>query len=140
TFWKLIEAWAADSKTTDKARAALRERIRRFALTRVGRRRVEDEATRNRARDMYGRLEPSDSVIRHGWLFAKQWVEESADELDEDDHDFTAREERIHALRLEALAEVWAQRGFDGITAVFAESEAAPIVGQYAALCITEPA
>ena len=39
TLWKLIEDWAADPKTTDKARAALRERIRRFALTRVGRRR-----------------------------------------------------------------------------------------------------
>jgi hypothetical protein len=40
-------------------------------------------------------------VIRHGWLFAKQWVEESADELEDDELDFTAREERIHALRLE---------------------------------------
>ena len=35
TLWKLIEGWAADPKTNDKARAVLRERIRRFALTRL---------------------------------------------------------------------------------------------------------
>ena len=128
----------ADPNTTDKARATLRERIRRFALTRVGRRRVEDEATRNRARAIYAKLEPSDPVIRHGWLFEKQWVEESADELEEDDLDFNAREERIHALRIAALTDVWAQRGFDGVAALLAESGAAPTVGQYAALCITD--
>lgn len=136
--WKLMEAWAVDPKTTDKARAALRERIRRFALTRVGRRRVEDQTTRARARDMYAKLEPSDPVVKHGWLFAKQWVEESADELEDDEMDFDAREKRIDVLRLEALGEIWSQRGFDGIAALLAESEAAPTVGQYAALCITD--
>lgn len=140
TLWKLIEAWAADPKTTDKARAILRERIRRFALTRVGRRRVDDVATRNRARDMFARLEPSDPVIRHGWLFAKQWVEESADELEDDEMDFDAREKRVDALRLKALGEVWSQRRFAGIVALIAESEAAPTVGQYAALRITDEA
>ena len=138
--WRLIEDWAADPNTTDKARAALRERIRRFALTRVGRRRVEDEATRGRARAIYAKLEPSDPVIRHGWLFEKQWVEESADELEEDDLDFDARQERIHALRIAALTDVWAQRGFDGVTALLAEGGAASTVGQYAALCIIDSA
>lgn len=123
-------------KTTDKARAALRERIRRFALTRVGRRRVEDETTRTRARD--ARLEPLDPVVKHGWLFAKQLVEESADELEDDEMDFDAREKRIDALRQKALGEIWSQRGFDGIAALLAESEAAPTAGQYAALCITD--
>ena len=138
--WKLIDAWAVDPKTTDTAKATLRERIRRFALTRIGRRRVEDEATRTRARDIYTKLEPSDPVIRHGWLFAKQWVEESADELEEDDIDFTAREERIHALRTKALADVWSARGFDGAAALLAESGSAPTVGRYAALCVTDSA
>ena len=136
--WKLIDAWAVDPKTSDKAKATLRERIRRFALTRVGRRRVEDEATRNRARDMYTKLQPSDPVIRHGWLFANQWVEESADELEEDDIDFDAREERIHTLRAKALAELWSACGFDCVTALLAECGAAMTVGQYAALCITD--
>jgi len=138
--WKLIDDWAADPNTTDKAKATLRERIRRFALTRVGRRRVSEEATRNRAREMYMKLEPSDPVIRHGWLFAKQWVEESADELDDGDVDFTAREERIHALRIKSLSDVCSARGFAGIVALLADSGAASTVGQYASLCITDPA
>ncbi len=87
-----------------------------------------------------GRAKHRDPVVRHGWLFEKQWVEESADELEEDDTDFTAREERIHALRMKALAEVWSERGFDGVAALLADSGAAPTVGQYAALCITDSA
>ncbi|MBZ0089851.1 MAG: hypothetical protein K8H90_05675, partial [Thermoanaerobaculia bacterium] len=138
--FSLIEDWAADPNTTDKAKATLRERIRRFALTRVGRRRVDDEATRGRARAIYAKLEPSDPAIRHGWLFEKQWVEESADELEEDDFDFNAREERIHALRIAALLDVWTLRGFDGVAALLAEGSAASTVGQYAALCVTDSA
>lgn len=140
TLWKLIDDWAADPNTGDKAKATLRERIRRFALTRVGRRRVEKEATRNRARAMYVKLEPADPVVRHGWLFEKQWVEESADELEEDDMDFTAREERIHSLRMKALAAVWSERGFAGVAALLVDSGSAPTVGQYAALCIADSA
>jgi len=136
--WKLIEGWADNPKTTERAKAALRERVRRFALTRVGRRRVEDESTRNRARDIYTKLEPRDPVIRNDWLFAKQWVEESADELEDDELDFTAREERIHALRLKAFHEIWSERGFDGIAALVSASEAAATAGQYAALCIPD--
>ena len=37
-----------------------------------------------------------------------------------------------------ALADLWAQRGFDGVAALLAESGAAPTIGQYAALCITD--
>jgi addiction module HigA family antidote len=137
--WKLIDDWAANRETTDKARATLRERIRTFALTRLGRRRVTEETRRNRAREMYMKLEPSDPVIRHGWLFAKQWVEESADERDDDEIDFSAREARIHASRMKALSDVFSARGVDGIVALLADSDAAPTVGQYAGYCITDP-
>ncbi len=133
--WQLIENWADYAKTTDKAKAILRERIRRFALTRVGRRRVSEEATRNRACKMYAELKPTDPVIRHGWLFAKQWVEESAEELDGEDFDFMKREERIHTLRIGALTDIWSARGFEGVVALLADSEAPTTVGQYAGLC-----
>ena len=138
TLWRLIEDWAADPNTTDKARATLRERIRRFALTRVGRRRVEDEATRDRARAIYAKLEPSDPVIRHGWLFEKQWVEESADELEEDDLDFNAREERIHALRLDRARRHMGPARLRRRRRTARGERRAPTVGQYAALCITD--
>jgi addiction module HigA family antidote len=137
--WDLIDAWASNAQTHDKAKAVLRERIRRFALTRLGRRRGLEEATRDRAREAYTKLEPRDPVIRHAWLFANQWVEESADELDDDDLDFSKREERIHALRIAALNEIWSGRGFDGVAALLADSRAPLAVGQCAALCVTVP-
>jgi addiction module HigA family antidote len=135
TVWDLIDAWSSDAQTSDKAKATLRERIRRFALTRLGRRRGLEDATRDRARESYETLEPHDPVIRHAWLFANEWVEESADELDDDD--FSKREERIHALRIAALKEIWAERGFDGVATLLADSGAPSVVGQYAGLCVT---
>jgi addiction module HigA family antidote len=137
TVWDLIDAWSSDTQTSDKAKGTLRERIRRFALTRLGRRRGLEEATRDRAREAYDRLEPHDLAIRHAWLFANQWVEESADELDDDD--FSKREERIHALRMAALKEIWAEHGFDGVARLLVDSGAPASVGQYAVLCIAAP-
>lgn len=137
--WDLIDAWAQEPQTTERAKAALRERIRRFALTRTGRRRDLEEATRDRARETYSKLEPHDPVIRHGWLFANQWVEPSAEELDEDDFDFSKREERIQELRIEALSEIWTERGFQGVAELLVNGEASQEVGRYAALCVTDP-
>jgi addiction module HigA family antidote len=133
--WDLIDAsWNAE--TDDKAKANLRERIRRFAFTRRGRRRGLKEATRDRAQEAYARLEPRDPVIRHGWLFANQWVEESADEMEDEDFDFSKRDERIRNLRAAALNEIWAESKFDGVAALISNSSAPHTVGQYAALCV----
>lgn len=137
--WDLINAWSREPLTTDQAKATLRERIRRFALTRPGRRRDLDAVTRDRAREIYTKLEPHAPAVRHGWLFANQWVEESADELEDDDFDFSKHEERIHAFRIAALNEIWADRGFDGVAALLADSGASQEVGRYAGLCVTDP-
>lgn len=138
TVWDLIDAWIQKPETTDKAKANLRERIRRFALSRLARRRGVEDSTRDRAREAYAKLEPRDPAIRHGWLFAKHWVEESADELNDEELDFSKREERIHELRKTAMKEIWAKSGFDGLTAVLANSDAAFVVGHYAGLCVTD--
>ncbi len=37
---------------------------------------------------LYDSLRPDDPVIRHGWLFADHWVQESADEIEEEDFDY----------------------------------------------------
>jgi hypothetical protein len=81
--WDLIDAWS-HTVVDDAARAELRERIRRHTLTRRGYRQGLKDAIQNRARDAYNKLEPSDFVMRHDWLFAKRWIEESADELEVD--------------------------------------------------------
>src|SRR5690606_32571483 len=69
---------------------------------------------------------------------ANQWVDESADVIEEEDFDLRVREKRIQRQRCEAMAEILARRGFEGIADLLVESNAAGTVGQFAAQCITE--
>jgi addiction module HigA family antidote len=133
--WGLIDEWSR--KAGEASKATLRERIRRFAFTRRGRHRKLGEAIRDRAREAYESLRPHDPVIRHGWLFVDQWVQESADEIEEKDFDYRKRDERIDRLRREAMTEIWTERGFEGVRELLAGSGAAGTVGRYAASCIT---
>lgn len=134
--WDLISDWSENAD--DVAKADLRERIRRFALTRRGRRRNLAEAIRDRAREAYDALRPDDPVIRHGWLFAEPWVQESADEFQEEDFDYRKREEKIDRLRRESMSEIWSERGFEGITQLLIGSGAADVIGRYIASCVTD--
>jgi addiction module HigA family antidote len=134
--WDLINDWCR--KANEAAKAALRERIRRFAFTRSGRHRKLGETSRDRAREAYDYLQPQNPVIRHGWLFADQWVQESADEIEEEDFDYRKREERIDRMRRDAALEIWTECGFEGIKELLKGSSAAGSVGRYAASCVTD--
>jgi hypothetical protein len=129
--WDLIDAWAA-RETDEKSKAALCETIRRFAFTRRGHRRGLSSATADRARRASAALAPQDPVIRNAWLFAKDWIEESADEMVDEGLDLAKRDERIDAARRSAIAEIWGGKGFDGIRALLADSKAPFTVGRYA--------
>lgn len=133
--WHLIDAWT-NSTDDENAKAELRERIRRFAFTRRSHKRGLKKGTRDRARAAYALLAPADPVVRHAWLFGKQFVEESADEIGDENFDFSKRDERIHQQRLDAMREIWTDRGFDGVRALLAGSEAPHTIGRYAGLCI----
>ena len=133
--WDLINDWCR--KAGEAAKATLRERIRRFAFTRPGRQRKLGEASRDRAREAYDSLRPHDPVIRHGWLFADHWVQESADEIEEEDFDYRKRDARIDRLRREAMTEIWTERGLEGVKELLTGSGAAGTVGHYMALCVT---
>ena len=133
--WGLIDEWSR--KADEVAKAVLRERIRRFAFTRLGRHRDLREATRERAREIYDGLLPQDPVIRHGWLFADHWVQESSDEIEDDDFDYQKREERINKLRSEAMNEIWSERGFEGVRELLKGSGAAGTIGHYMSSCVT---
>jgi addiction module HigA family antidote len=133
--WKLIDEWSRNAG--DAAKAVLRERIRRFALTRRGQRNL-GEVTRDRAREVYDSLRPQDPLIRHRWLFADHWVQESADEIEDEDFDYRKHGERIDKLRREAIAEIWAARAFDGVRELLTASGAAGTVGQYVASCVID--
>ena len=127
--WDLIDAWA-DTEADDKAKAGLRERIRRSAFTRRGRSRgVEGEAL-DRARGAYDRLVPRDPVVRHAWLFANSWIEPSADEIEAQDLDHEGRHERIRGLRADAMKEIWTESGFDGLIELLSGCGAPRVVGE----------
>lgn len=133
--WDLIDEWSRNAG--EAAKAALRERIRRYAFTRRGRQRKLGEATRDRAREAYDSLRPDDPVIRHGWLFADHWVQESAGEIEEEDFDYEKRNKRIDKLRREAMNEIWSRRGFEGVKELLKGSDAAFTIGQYMESCVT---
>ena len=134
--WELVVAWNG-SGPTDNQKAALRERIRRYALTRRGQRREIDSAETERAREAYTLLESSDPVVRHQWLFLNQWVDESADELEDEQIDYRDREERIARQRRDALREVWAEAGLIGIKELCRGGDASHAVGWHMAeICV----
>lgn len=133
--WDFINQWSA---TADEAsKAELRERIRLYSFTRSGRKREITAKSCDRAREAYATLQPLDPVIRHAWLFANQWVQDSADEVDDEDFNYRKRNERIDRLRREAMHEIWSDRGFDGVRECLFGSCSASTVGRYAATCIT---
>lgn len=136
--WELIDEWSHDAD--EAAKATLRERIRLFAFTRKGRRRKLGESTRDCAREAYDKLQPRDSIIRHSWLFTDHWVQESGDEIEDEDLDYQKRERRIDKLRRDAMREIWIKHDFNGIIKLLASSNAADTIGRYVASCVTDTA
>jgi len=136
SIWDIIDRWAVNENNAD-AKVRLRERLRRYAFTRRGIKRGLEKPTRDRAREAYVKLTPTDAVLKHQWLFEKPWVEESLDELEDETVDFRKREERIKLARRDALSEIWRERGFDGLTALLSRSEACHIVGSLMAAMLT---
>ncbi len=134
--WELISSWIA-TEPTDTQKAELRERIRCFALTSRSRRRDIDDATRECARRAYKLLESHDPVGRHQWLFLREWVDESADELEDEDLDYKKRDERIARQRCDALKQIFAESGLEGIKELCRSGEAPHAVGRHMAeICI----
>jgi hypothetical protein len=128
TVWDLIDKWA-DAGPPETAKAALRDRIRRFAFTRRSRHKNLTGSTRDRAREALAKLAAQDPVVRHRWLFATAWVEPSYDERDNEAFDIRKRDERIQKERITALREIWREHGFDGLSALLEGSGAPHIPG-----------
>lgn len=137
--WLLVEIWSETASEED--RASLRETIRVSALTRrVRRQKGTIDTVTAAARRAYEALAPTDVILKHEWLFKKHWVDESADELEDEESDFRKRDERITALRRGALEEVLAARGVEGVVELSERGEAAQIIGWFLPKMITDPA
>jgi addiction module HigA family antidote len=132
TVWNLIKAWVAASPV-DASKQELREQIRKFAFTRRARVQGVSGATKDRAREAYELLRPADLIMRHLWLFTQAWIDESADELEDDDFDFNKHEARVGALRQAALKEIWEALGYDGIMRLCMLGNADGVIGWFLA-------
>jgi addiction module HigA family antidote len=130
--WDLVDAWI-ETEDNDQCRAKLRERIRRFAFTRRGKRLKLKNETRNRALKPYTLLTPRDIIMRHQWLFAKTWVDESTEEFEDENFDYHKREEKIRRLRIDALKEIWKEQKFEGIISLLKVTDAASAIGWHLA-------
>ncbi|MCP4211442.1 MAG: HigA family addiction module antidote protein [Halieaceae bacterium] len=126
--WGLIDAWAK-TEPGEAAKAALRERIRRYAFTRRSRQKNISKTSAERARTASDLLAPHDPVIRHKWLFESQWVQESYEELENVDLDYKNREKRVITQRTTALKEIWNAQGFEGIRELLKSSGANRVIG-----------
>lgn len=131
TVWDLVNSWA-HAGASDADKAFVREKVRVTMMSRRGaRRHSKTEASRlsAAAKATYQGLAPSDLLNKHEWLFRQHWVEESADELHDDDMDYRKRDERIAKLRTEALREILDARGVQGILDLVETGKAASLVG-----------
>jgi plasmid maintenance system antidote protein VapI len=135
--WALIEAWAKN-RASDGDKAALREKIRVATLSRRAAARAKKGGKPTNfavaGKAAYRALEPSDLLNKHAWLFRDNWIEESADEIEDvERNDYRAREERIKNLRIDALREVIEQRGLAAILELSQRGKASWVIGVIAA-------
>jgi addiction module HigA family antidote len=126
--WGLIRAWLAD-EPPDTARHRLRERLRTSVLSRQARIGGVSSRLREGSRETYEALAPVDLVIRHFWLFERTFLPFAAEELEGEEFDYTAREERINAMREAALGEILDTLGENGILRLCAMGQTSGLIG-----------
>ena len=134
--WSLIDSWA-ETEADDRAKAELRERISRCVFSTRMLQGDLTVATKKAARGACEKLVSSDPVIRYGWLFANAWVARFDDPTDDDGADgadeWSKHSEQVHGLRNEAMAEIWARHGWEGVVRLLSDGDAADVVGRYLA-------
>ena len=139
--WVLIDSFARTA-TDDCAKAGLRERIMRYAFSSLRRTlgNVTDDV-RSMARAACERLAPADPVFRHGWLFTQNEVAGLDYYVDDDSNDVQHQREqadRAHRLRGDAMAEIWATQGWQGVTRLVASSDAPEHIGRHVVALVAD--
>lgn len=131
--WDIVEAW--EKSAGDDDRSWLREKIRTSALSRRAKPQEQNsegkENTKQRAREIYNLLSPRDVVLKHEWLFLNSWVDESAEDLEDEEYDYKKREERIASQRRSAIKEVLDEEGVEGIMRLASRGQASHAIGFY---------
>ena len=68
-------------------------------------------------------------IIRHQWLFGRQWIEPSSEDVEDRNSSYSNREEIIREQRSVAIAEIWDTHGEGGVISFLAEGATGDIVG-----------
>ena len=121
--WKLIENWHNEQNTSDEDRAWFCERMRTSVDFRVF----------PEARKTYEKLEPSDPVIKHRWLFrcfSVPRVKEGFDDLNS--RDFLQYAGKIKQRRISALSEIYSEQGINGLIKLASNGEGQIVIGDLA--------
>ena len=137
--WDVVDEWI--DRASEDNKIMVREKIRASNMTRRAMRFRSAHLTAEvaaRARQTYSRLEPADPILRHAWLFRKSWVEESADDLEDDEFDFRKRDERVAKLREAAVREVFELGGTTLILRLADLGEASQQVGWFLATILVD--
>lgn len=137
TIWARVQQWI-DSEPSDEDRAGLREHMRRSVLARRNRKKVRGDKLTKLRRGIFDSLAPRDLIERHRWLFADQWVSESGDDVWDDEFDFRKHEAHVDALRGDAMREIMAANGLDGVGRLLESSNSWGTVGRYLILSYPE--
>lgn len=137
TIWELIDAWSK-SDTDSREKAELAERIRRFALTRLGERHGLTDRTKESARAACTKLRPKDVVVKHTWMFLRDRIELSTEDTGDEDEYSLERHEKVRKIRAKAMAEIWQERGFDGVSELLSGGGLGRLMGDSIALCVTD--
>lgn len=127
--WDLVDDWTKNA--SEVAKSVLRERIRRSAFTRRGRRKDLKGGGRNRAQIAYEKLASKDPVFKYKWIFESDWVEPSYDELEDEHYDYKTSTKKIAEDRKKALQEIWREQGLDGVIKLANEVEPVHLVAGY---------
>ena len=128
--WGLIKSWA-DAGATDLDKALVREKIRVTVMSRRAaiHSKQEVEKLSEAAKAAYVALEPSDLLNKHEWLFRQTWIEESADDFEDEDFDYRKHEERTQKLRADALREIVEACGLTAVVELAERGKAAAQIG-----------
>ncbi len=131
--WALVKDWA-HSEASDEDKAIMRERIRvsilstRAALRTKGKVKTDNLVVAAKAAVLA--LEPVDILNKYEWLFRNEWIDESADDLDDiEDFNSEKHQERVSKARADAIRDVLSKLGIPGLVKLAARGKAAAIVG-----------
>lgn len=127
--WQLIKDWALN-QATESEKIQMREKLSTTVLSRRAKRHSNNITFTELGEQAYIALEPKELIDKYYWLFKSQWVDKSADELEEiPEMDFSEREEFIRQKRVEALKEIFQENNYQDILDLCLKGDCASTIG-----------